>query len=94
MFFKEQIDIEEKDNEVLIFNYFHISKEGRGKGEAWFKNIIKYYNKKNYKAIYLKSSHPKVFSMYNRLGKEIGQYYSKSDNDLFERKGRVFKICL
>ena len=94
LFFKEQIDIEEKDNEVLIFNYFHISKEGRGKGEAWFKNIIKYYNKKNYKAIYLKSSHPKVFSMYTRLGKQIGQYSSKSDNNLFERRGKIFKISL
>lgn len=46
LFFKEQIDIEEKYNEVLIFNYFHISKEGRGNGEAWFKNIIKYYKEK------------------------------------------------
>lgn len=94
LFFKEQIDIEEKENEVLIFNYFHISKEGRGNGEVWFKNIIKYYKEKNYKAIYLKSSHPKVFSMYRRLGKEIGEYSSKSDNDLFERKGKIFKIFL
>lgn len=55
----------------------------------WFKNIIKYY-----KAIYLKSSHPKVFSMYNRLGKEVGEYSSKSDNDLVEGKGKIFKIFL
>lgn len=94
LFFKEEIDIEEKDSEILIFNYFHISKEGRGNGEVWFKNIIKYYKEKNYKAIYLKSSHPKVFSMYNRLGKEIGQYSSKSDNELFERQGKIFKTIL
>jgi hypothetical protein len=94
LFFKEQIDIEEKDNEVLIFNYFHIAQEGRGNGEVWFNNIIKFYKEKNYKAIYLKSSHSKVFSMYNRLGKEIGQYSSKSDNDLFEREGKIFKIYL
>ena len=94
LFFKELINIEEEDSKVLIFNYFHISKEGRGNGERWLKKIIQYYKEKNYKAIYLKSSHPKVFSMYNRSGKEIGEYSSKSDNNLFERKGKIFKISL
>jgi len=94
MFFKEPINIEEDHKDVLIFNYFHISKEGRGNGESWFKNIIQYYKSKNYKTIYLKSSHPKVFSMYNRLGKEIGEYSSISDNGLFERRGKIFKIMI
>ncbi|MDS0527420.1 hypothetical protein NNC19_17150 [Clostridium sp. SHJSY1] len=93
-FFNESIQINEDTKDILIFNYFHISKEGRGNGEMWLKNIIEYYKSKHYKAIYLKSSHPKVFSMYNRLGLEIGEYSIYSDNNLFERKGKVFKIIL
>ncbi|OOM80199.1 hypothetical protein [Clostridium sp. BL-8] len=94
MFFKEPIYIDEDNKEILIFNYFHISKEGRGNGELWLKKIIQYYKYKNYKAIYLKSTHPKVFSMYNRLGIEIGEYSTFSDNKLLERKGKIFKIIL
>ncbi|AQR95868.1 hypothetical protein [Clostridium saccharoperbutylacetonicum] len=94
LFFKEPVHINENDNEVLIFNYFHISEDGRGNGEIWFKNIIQYYESKSFKAIYLKSSHPKVFSMYNRLGTEIGEYSSYSDNNLFFRKGKIYKIML
>lgn len=93
-FFKEPIQISEDTKDILIFNYFHISKEGRGNGEMWLKQIIEYYKSKHYKSIYLKSSHAKVFSMYNRLGLEIGEYSSHSDNNLFERKGKVFKIIL
>ncbi len=94
MFFKEPIYIDEDNKDILIFNYFHIAKEGRGNGELWLKKIIQYYKAKHYKAIYLKSTHPKVFSMYNRLGIKIGEYSTSSDNKLFERKGKIFKIML
>lgn len=94
LFFREPVQIDEEDQDVLIFNYFHISQEGRGNGEIWLKNIMQYYKSKQYKAIYLKSSHPKVFSMYRRLGAEIGEYSGRSDNGLFERKGKIFKIEL
>ena len=94
MFFTEPIQINENDKEILIFNYFHISQEGRGNGEMWLNIIIQYYKSQHYNVIYLKSSHPKVFSMYNRLGKEIGEYTCSSDNKLFERKGKIFKIRL
>ena len=94
-FFKEPILINEDAKDVLIFNYFHISKEGRGNGETWLRDIIiQYYKSKQYKTMYLKSSHLKVFSMYRRLGIEIGEYTSSSDNKLFERKGKIFKIIL
>lgn len=95
MFFKESILINEDYKDVLIFNYFHISQEARGNGERWFRDIIiQYYKSKHYKIIYLKSSHQKVFSMYSRLGTEIGEYTSSSDNKLFNRKGKIFKITL
>lgn len=95
MFFKEPIMINEDDKDVVIFNYFHISQEGRGNGERWLRDsIMQYYKSKHYKAIYLKSSHLKVFSMYSRLGIEVGEYTSSSDNELFKRKGKIFKIIL
>ncbi|MFF2754433.1 hypothetical protein ACFVR1_11895 [Psychrobacillus sp. NPDC058041] len=94
-FFKEPIPISENNNDVLIFNYFHISQEGRGNGQVWFRDIIMpYYKSKNFKTIYVKSSHQKVFTLYSRLGTEIGEYTSSSDNQLFARKGKVFKISL
>ncbi|MEH7124655.1 hypothetical protein V7127_15635 [Bacillus sp. JJ1773] len=95
VFFKEPISISQNDKDVLIFNYFHISQEGRGNGQIWFRDIIMpYYKSKNFKTIYVKSSHQKVFSMYCRLGTEIGEYTSSSDNQLFMRKGKIFKITL
>ncbi|MBP1970250.1 hypothetical protein J2Z83_002368 [Virgibacillus natechei] len=94
-FFKQPILVSENTNEILIFNYFHICQEGRGNGERWLKEIIMpYYNFKKYKAIYLKSSHPKSFSLYSRLGVEIGSYENNSDNHLMSRKGKIFKIPL
>ncbi len=95
IFFKEPILISENKNEILIFNYFHISQEGRGNGQNWFRDIIiPYYKSHIFKALYVKSSHPKVFFLYSRLGEEIGEYTSSSDNRLFERKGKIFKISL
>ncbi|MFJ8234132.1 hypothetical protein ACIQ34_00140 [Ureibacillus sp. NPDC094379] len=94
-FFKEPLTINDNMNDVLIFNYFHISQEGRGNGQIWFRDIIMpYYKLKKFKTIYVKSSHQKVFSMYSRLGTEIGEYTSNSDHHLFVREGKVFKINL
>ena len=95
IFFQDLTPINENNKDVLIFNYFHISQEGRGLGQIWFRDIIMpYYKDKNFKTIYVKSSHTKVFSLYSRLGIEIGEYTNSSDNQLFMRKGKIFKIML
>ncbi|WP_019390972.1 hypothetical protein [Priestia filamentosa] len=95
IFFKEPIQVKENIQDILILNYFHICHEGRGNGEKWLRDvIIPYYRNKRYRAIYMKSSHPRAFSMYTRLGSEIGGYISYSDNKLFKREGKVFKIPL
>jgi hypothetical protein len=95
VFFKEPIQIEEDIQDILILNYFHICEDGRGNGEKWLRDVIMpYYRTKRYRAIYMKSSHPRAFSMYTRLGYEIGGYISYSDNTLFKREGKVFKIPL
>lgn len=95
LFFQETAELESKTEEVVIFNYFHIAPEGRGNGYFWLKEIIlPYYQAKGLRKAYIKSSHPRVFSMYHRLGRSIGSYTGLSDNRLFERQGKVFEICL
>jgi hypothetical protein len=83
-----------KENSIVL-NYFHIAPEARGNGTYWLKEIIlPYYKKQGFTYAYIKSSHSKVFSLYERLGLEIDEYYTYSDNYLYERKGKVFVITL
>lgn len=95
LFFPDMIHISEPTDNILVFNYFHISPEDRGNGGYWLRDIIiPYYYGKKFKSIYVKSSHSRVFNLYNRLGKCIGEYISKSDNRLYERLGKMFRISL
>lgn len=81
-----------EENSVML-NYFHIIPEGRGNGERWLRDIIiPYYNRKGIINIYLKSSHEKSFSLYGRLGSQIGEYCVHSDNQIYLRKGKIFQI--
>lgn len=80
---------------VLVFNYFHVSPEGRGIGEHWLRDIIlPYYAEKGFVSVYVKSSHPRVFSLYKRLGERIASYRRESDNGLYHRDGEIFRISL
>lgn len=95
MFFPTNISVEDSPQNILILNYFHTETAGRGWGEHWLKSIIfPYYQDKNFLTLYVKSSHPKVFSLYDRLGSSIGIYKSSSDNGLYARSGKIFKINL
>lgn len=80
---------------VLAFNYFHVSPEGRGIGECWLRDIIlPYYAGKGFASVYVKSSHSRVFSLYKRLGESVASYKSESDNGLYQREGKIFRILL
>ena len=93
MYASSGIHFSEAREAILLFNYFHISPEGRGNGEFWLKDVIlPWYAAQGFAAMYLKSSHPKAFPLYERLGAAIGSYASKSDNGLFERPGKIFRI--
>lgn len=88
--FFDQEFFKTNDNDIVL-NYFHISPLGRGNGTYWLKEIIlPYYQNKEY--MYLKSSHPQAFSLYQRLGQEIGSYTTVSDNGDFKRNGKIFRI--
>lgn len=95
LFFPLDIDLPDALNKIIMFNSFHVSAEGRGNGEHWMRDIIiPHYAAQGFWALYVKSSHPKVFSLYGRLGEVVGTYTSKSDNGLFEREGRIFRVPL
>lgn len=95
IFFPDSFTLNEPMESTLIFNYFHICAEARGTGEHWLRDIIiPYYKEKGFVSLYVKSSHPKVFSLYGRLGECVGQYESKSDNELHVRSGKIFRIRL
>ncbi len=95
MYASSGIHFSEAQESILLFNYFHISPEARGNGEFWLKDVIlPWYAAKGYAAMYLKSSHARAFSLYERLGAAIGIYTSKSDNGIHERPGKIFRIPL
>ena len=81
----------EQGANAIVLNYFHISPKARGNGNYWLRNVIipHYQDKED---LYLKSSHSKAFSLYQRLGEEIGSYQTLSDNGEFKRTGKIFKI--
>lgn len=93
LFFSGAFSFTDPIGNIVIFNYFHIAPEGRGTGEYWLRDIIlPHYYGKGFTALYVKSSHPKVFSLYGRLGTVVGEYRGKSDNGLYTRQGKIFRI--
>lgn len=95
LFFPKGFHLADPADSILVLNYFHISTEGRGTGEYWLRDIIiPHYAEKGFISLYVKSSHPKVFSLYGRLGESIASYESESDNGLHHRSGKIFKISL
>lgn len=95
VFFPETFRWPEPDGSAVVFNYFHIAPESRGTGKYWLKNIIlPYYAAQGFASLYVKSSHPKAFSLYGRLGSEVGEYRTPSDNGLYLRDGKIFRIAL
>jgi hypothetical protein len=95
LFFPKGLAPTDPESSVLLFNYFHISPTARGVGEQWLREILlPHYAQQGFHAVYVKSSHPKVFSLYSRLGDAVGHYSTPSDNGLFVRSGTLFRIPL
>lgn len=82
-------------HQVLLLNYFHIAPDGRGNGTFWVRDLIMpMYAEQGYTAVYLKTSHPKAFPLYDRLGAVVGHYTFPSDNALYQRTGRIYRLPL
>lgn len=76
LFFPDSLLPAEPGEDLLVFNYFHVAPSERGVEGPWLKDVIlPHYAAQGYRAIYVKSSHPKVFSLYSRLGTEAGNIY-------------------
>ena len=78
---------------AAVLNCFHIVPRARGVGEHWLRDVIlPHCARLGAERVYVKSSHPRAFSLYARLGTEAGAYTACSDNGLFSRPGKLF--CL
>ena len=89
------LSISDPMDQVALLSYFHISPAGRGNGTFWLRDLIMpFYADQGYTAIYLKTSHPKAFPLYDRLGAVIGNYTFPSDNAVHMRVGRIYRIPL
>jgi GNAT superfamily N-acetyltransferase len=72
---------------------FHITKEHRGIGMRWLKErVFPNLIENGYNTVYVKSSHYKAFSFYEKLGYKIGKYIGISDNKLYQRLGNIYVI--
>lgn len=93
--FPADFSIPDSIENALAFSYFHVSPEGRGIGEHWLRDIIlPYYAEQGFASMYVKSSHPRVYSLYKRLGEHIASYRRENDNGLYHRDGEIFRISL
>ena len=77
----------------LQLTAFHVLKQHRGIGMEWLKGkILPELKEKGIEEIYVRSSHPKAFSFYDRLGNVVGGYESDSDSGIYHRTGKIWKV--
>ena len=73
----------------------HLKRELRGKGrgrEFLQKEVFADLRAQGIDKIYVKSSHPKAFALYERLGHCIAHYTEESDHGLYLRYGNIYEI--
>ena len=89
------LSISDPVEQVALLSYFHIAPAGRGNGTFWLRDLIMpFYADQGYSAVYLKTSHPRAFPLYDRLGSVIGNYTFPSDNGEHMRVGRIYRLPL
>ncbi len=89
------LSISDPPDQVALLSYFHIVPSGRGNGTFWLRDLIMpFYADQGYTAVYLKTSHPRAFPLYDRLGAVIGNYTFPSDNGEHMRVGRIYRLPL
>ena len=62
-------------------------------------NFLKNYVFKDLKdrridTVFIKSSHYRAFSLYQKLGERVGTYLGLSEHQLYRRQGNIYKIEL
>lgn len=76
---------------------FHIleSHRGQGRGSSWLTTeILPDLRAKGVQQLYIRSSHYRALSLYEKLGTKVGNYISVSDSKLYKRYGYIYRIDL
>lgn len=93
--FLQENDIEQTDNKIAQLSCFHILKDYRGIGKKWLEDeVLKDLKAQGVEKVYIKSSHNKASSLYDKIGTIIGNYISISDHQLYKRYGNIYRIDL
>ena len=87
-------NIKFNDNECQLI-CFHIDKRYRGIGKDFLNNyVFKDLKNRNIDTVFIKSSHYRAFSLYEKLGKRVGVYFGLSEHQLYKRQGNIYRIQL
>ncbi len=74
---------------------FHIHKNYRGIGKIFLRNyVLRDLKEKGIDTVFIKSSHNRALSLYNKLGEKVGNYIGLSENQLYQRYGYIYKVVL
>ena len=74
---------------------FHIDKRYRGIGKNFLKDyVFKDLKNRNIDTVYIKSSHHRAFSLYEKLGERVNVYFGLSEHQLYRRQGNIYRIQL
>ena len=93
--FMKENNISSTSKRIAQLSCFHIIKDYRGIGKKWLESeVLKDLREQGIQEVYIKSSHNKALSLYDRIGTKIGNYLGISDNKLYQRLGYIYKINL
>ncbi len=91
---KHDIKVNKNSNACQLI-CFHIDKNYRGIGKKFLQNyVFQDLKERNIDTIFIKSSHCRAFSLYEKLGEKVGIYFGLSEHQLYRRQGNVYKIEL
>lgn len=93
--FLKENNISSTSKKIAQLSCFHIIKDYRGIGKKWLeREVLKDLKEQEIEEVYIKSSHNKALSLYDRIGTKIGNYIGISDNKIYQRLGYIYKINL
>lgn len=74
---------------------FHIDKNYRGIGKDFLNNyVFKDLKDRKIGTVFIKSSHHRAFSLYEKLGRRVGVYFGLSEHQLYRRQGNIYQVEL
>lgn len=74
---------------------FHINKNYRGIGKIFLKDyVLQDLKEKGIDTVFIKSSHNRALSLYEKLGDKVGNYIGLSENQLYQRYGYIYQVVL